>query len=332
MKAYEINNFGDENVFQKVDIDIPKIKDYEVLVKVIATSVNPIDYKLRRGDAPNFVKFPAILHVDFSGEIVEIGTNVRKNFPEYKIGLKVYGLAGGILNKSGALAEYIAVNIFQIDLVPENISSIQIASVPLAALTAWECILDRIKLKRNSKILIHGGAGSVGNFAIQFAKMKNAVVYTTVSSNEKLEIAKRAGADFVINYKLNSKEEYVREYTDNNGFDFVIDTVGQENFYSAVYCTKFKGHIVSTLARNSFDLLESSSKGLNIHLVNVMIPLIKNLNLIQQNNNLKKISNYLKNKKLLLNIDKKVFNFSEVSLAHKYAESGSSLGKVCIKF
>ena len=175
-----------------------QIETNDILIQVKATSLNPLDTKIRSGVFAKFPpEFPAVLHGDVAGIITEVGEGVT----DFKVGDEVYGFAGGVKGTSGALAEYMAADARLLANKPKNLSFAEAAALPVVAITAWEALVKRANIGAGDEILIHGGAGGVGHVAIQLAKWLGAKVYTTVSSPEKAQIAEEFGADVVINYK-----------------------------------------------------------------------------------------------------------------------------------
>lgn len=215
MKAVQFTGYGDiaANVLL-ADIDKPSISDDEVLIETYAAGVNPLDFKVIEGGLKQVkrFKFPATLGYDVSGIIVEKGANVV----DFNIGDEVYSK----VNMQGTFTEFVAVNQNIIGLKPKNLSFEEAASLPLVALTAIQS-LQRGKIKKNDKVLIHAGSGGVGSIAIQYAKSKGAYVYTTTST-ENVAWVKELGADRVIDYK---KEDYKTIVKD---IDLVLDTLGDE--------------------------------------------------------------------------------------------------------
>jgi NADPH2:quinone reductase len=165
MKAAILNEFGPFDRFEISDVPTPKPKFQEVLVRVLATSVNPLDYQVRRGDYKNELTLPVITGHDISGVIVEIGPGVQN----FKVGDEVY-YSPEIFNGQGSYAQYHCAHESIIGLKPKSISHLEAATLPLAAGTAWEMLVTRAQLKINQTVLIHGGAGGVGIPTIQIAK------------------------------------------------------------------------------------------------------------------------------------------------------------------
>ncbi|RXM39290.1 NADPH:quinone oxidoreductase [Chryseobacterium sp. CH21] len=220
MKTIIIKNYGGPEVLQLEEMPVPIIKDpSQVLVKVRATSVNPLDYQIRRGDYASFFDTPIITGHDIAGDIVAVGEAVKK----WKAGDKVY--YSPRFGSSGSYSEYHITDEFSLSRMPDNISYEEAASIPLIGGTVWEMLVVRAKLKKDNSILILGGSGGVGTLAIQIAKSLGAFVYTTGQSilHEKL---KNLGADIVIDHHKENWIEEIKLHTNGKGVDVIIDTVG----------------------------------------------------------------------------------------------------------
>src|SRR5438128_3442006 len=178
MKAIRIHNYGGPEVLNYEDAPRPQPQAGEVLVRVHAAGVNPIDWKVREGHAKDFLphKFPLILGWDLSGVVEELGKGVSR----FKIGAEVYSCPDP--TRDGAYADYIVVRESQLALKPKSLHHIRAATVPLAALTAWQSLFDAAQLQPGQRVLIHAGSGGVGHFAVQLAKWKGAYVFATAST------------------------------------------------------------------------------------------------------------------------------------------------------
>ncbi|HSO58597.1 MAG TPA: NADP-dependent oxidoreductase [Paenisporosarcina sp.] len=234
MKAIVIDQYGEKEVLQEREIAQPIIQDDQVLLEIHATSINPIDWKLRAGYLKEMLpfEFPIILGWDAAGIIAEKGKNVSN----FEVGDRVFTRPA--TTRQGTYAEYVAVEENLLAHMPSSMSFEDAAAIPLAGLTAWQCLVDFSGIKKDDKVLIHAGAGGVGTFAIQIAKSFGAYVATT-ASGENVEFLKSLGADVVINYK---EEEFSEILTD---FDIVLDSMGgdiQSNSYKVL---KPNGKLVS---------------------------------------------------------------------------------------
>lgn len=236
MKAVRIHEYGGPEVLELEEAPMPKPASDEVLVKVYATSVNPVDWKIREGMRKE--KFPADLPLipgwDVSGVIQEVGENVH----QFSKGDQVYGRPDP--TKDGAYAEYIVVKANQLGRKPKSIDHINAAAVPLAGLTAWQGLFDRGQLKKGQKVLIHAASGGVGTFAVQFAKWKGAYVIGT-TSEANISFVKQLGADEVIDYHNEDFEDKL------NHIDLVFDTIGGETQKRSIQVLKNRGRLITTL-------------------------------------------------------------------------------------
>jgi NADPH2:quinone reductase len=326
MKAMVIDHFGAPEVFYEAEIDRPQVKPGYLLVKVYASSVNPIETKIRSGLVPAITPaFPAVLNGDFSGIVVEVGDGVS----DFKAGDEVFGNAGGALGETGALAEYMLVDSKLIWHKPENINHKTAALYPLVSITASE-LLEKAQIKEDDKILVHGIAGGVGHIVLQLAKLKGAKVYGTVSGDSKGKNALELGADAVINYRQTGVEEYVKQYTGGKGFDVVIDTVGGQNLLNSFKAVKLNGTVCTTNARVNLDLGMMHGRAISLRCVFIMIPLIYGIERERHKEILKKVKGLIENNKLKVLKADKEFLFTEVEEAHKYLESGKAEGKIAL--
>jgi NADPH:quinone reductase len=325
MKSMSIFEFGNSNVFQLVNSKKPSVKPGHLLIKVQATSVNPLDFKLRKGSFPEMIpQFPMVLHGDVAGIVTEVGENVTK----FKVGDEVYGCVGGFLDMSGALAEYMLADADLMALKPNSISFLEAAALPLVSLSAWEALVTKSNLQKDQSILIHGGTGGVGHLAIQLAKCLGAKVYSTSSDEKKLAITRQLGADVAINYKKTSVDEYVAEHSDNSGFEVIFDTVGGENIHQCIQAAAQSGQIISLLPGKAFDSSSAFYKNLTIHFVFQPLPLITGINRAHYGEVLEKIASLVDEGVIKPLIDEHVFSIPEVAMAHDHLENGNAIGKV----
>ncbi len=200
----------------------------------------------------------------------------------------------------------------------------------LVSITAWEGLIDRAKVRSGQKVLIYGGTGGVGHLGIQLAKWAGAKVYATVSSDEKAAIAGSLGADFTINYRQTPVTEFVAEHTDGRGFDVVFDTVGNDNLQNAFQAAKLNGTVISTVSLSKQDLTLLHAKGLTLHLVYMLIPMLHQIDRAYHGEILAKLADLVDAKKVRPLIDARSFTFNNVAAAHAYAESGMAIGKVVL--
>lgn len=327
MKKQVITRFGEPDIFETLETPIPKLKPGYVLVRVLATSVNPVDTKLRSGKLPDITpEFPSVLHGDVAGIVERIGPNVTA----FAVGDEVFGCAGGVKGEDGALTEFMLVDSRLIAKKPPSLNMAEAAALPLISITAWEALFEKIKISPHQKILIHGGTGGVGHIAIQLAKWAGADVYATVSSSEKAAIAKSLGATEVINYRKESIKDYVNRLTDGKGFDVVFDTVGGENIDNSIAAVAQYGNVITILANSAQDLSLLFLKSASLHIVFMLLPLLYDIQRERHGKILAQIAELVEKGFVKPLIDARQFSFEEAAKAHALLESGKHLGKVVI--
>src|ERR1700749_810812 len=235
MKAIRIHEFGGPDVLELEDIAAPKPAEDEVLIKVYASSVNPVDQKIFAGEAEEKfpTKFPLTIGWDVSGVIEEAGSKVRN----FSIGDEVYGRPFPTTN--GAFAEYLVIKANEIALKPRSTDHVNTAAIPLSGLTAWQGLFKHGQLQKDQKVLIHAASGGVGSFAVQFAKWKGAYVIGTGSA-ENLAFIKQLGADEAIDYKNQQFEEVAEN------IDLVFDLIGGDTQKRSLQLLKEGGRLITT--------------------------------------------------------------------------------------
>ena len=220
MKAAILKSFGGPESFELRGVPKPVPQTGQVLVRVHATSVNPLDYQVRRGDYPDLVPLPTITGHDVSGVVEEVGPGVTTFAP----GDEVW-YTPQIFDGPGSYAEYHVAAESIIGKKPPSLSHLEAASLTLVGGTVWEALVVRAALRVGESILVHGGAGGVGHVAIQVAKAIGARVFTTVRETN-VEFARSLGADVVIDYQKEDYVDAVLRETGGNGVDVVFDTIG----------------------------------------------------------------------------------------------------------
>jgi alcohol dehydrogenase len=248
MKSAQMKSYGGSEVIEIKSA--PSLNDPsagKVLVIIKAAGVNPADWKVREGYFQQMtpLQFPSTLGMDFSGIIEKVGEGVS----DFKQGDEVYGDVAAIRSGSGAFAEMALANADSIAHKPKTLSHEEAAGLPLVGVSAWQALVETIRLSKGQKILIHGGAGGIGSIAIQLAKRFGAYIATTVSTNDK-QFVKELGADEVIDYKTQSFDDLLHDY------DAVFDTVGGETYTRSFKVLKKGGIIVSMLEQPNQELME----------------------------------------------------------------------------
>ncbi|SDF54159.1 NADPH:quinone reductase [Dyadobacter soli] len=304
MKAAVLREFGPVENFEIVEVPTPKASFREVLVKVIATSVNPLDFQVRRGDYKNELSLPVITGHDVSGEIVEVGPGVEN----FKVGDQVY-YTPEIFKGQGSYAQYHIAHESIIGLKPKNLSHLEAATLPLAAGTAWEMLVTRAQLRINQSILIHGGAGGVGIPAIQIAKAMGAVVFTTARKVHH-QFLLELGADHVIDYENENYIDAIQQLTSGNGVDVVIDTLGGNTLSDSGLVLSQLGQVVTLVdIEKPQNLIHAWGKNATYHFVFTR----------QSRNKLNELTKLVESGKLRPVVNK-VFPLSEIGQAHSLLE------------
>ncbi len=307
MKAIQIHQFGGTAELKYEDAPMPKINPDDVLVKIYATSINPVDWKVRQGAMKGRMefKFPLILGWDVSGVITEVGNDVK----DFKVGQEVY--AKPDITRNGTYAEYVAVKANEIAAKPASVSHEEAATIPLAGLTAWQGIFDHGKTEPGQKILIHGASGGVGTIALQLAKWKGAYVIAT-SSTKNIEFLKELGADEVIDYQQQKFENELKD------LDFVFDTIGGDTQKKSVAVLKPGGILVSTVMVED----EQPFKDKKIRIMRFMAQ--------SEPEQLKQMADLIDSGKLKP-IVAQVFPLQEIAEAQELNAKGHTRGKIAIK-
>ena len=244
MKAIFFEQGGSVSVLQYGNIPFSsQCGEYQVLVRLRAIGINPIDIKIRSAPDRFPVTFPVIPGCDGAGIVETVGRQVQNCKP----GDEVYFSQPGFNDRQGTYAEYALVDAHLVATKPASLTFQQAAAAPLVAITAWEALHDRARINRGQTVLIHAGAGGVGHIAIQLAKLAGATVATTVSNDEKAEFVKHLGADKIINYRTHDVVDEIIQWTSGQGVDIAFDTVGGSVLQQCFRCVKCYGDVVTIL-------------------------------------------------------------------------------------
>lgn len=306
MRSVRIQNYGGVEQMKLQVTEIPEPSENEVLIKIHAAGVNPLDWKVREGYLAEVLPhtLPLTLGWDFAGEIASIGDNVD----QWRLGDAVYSRPD--FSKNGAYAEYITVSADEIAAKPQTLNWQESAAVPLVTLTAWQALIDIGGINQGDRVLIHAGAGGVGMAAIQLAKLAGATVYTTASSRN-IDFLKSLGADEVIDYTQ-------EDFSKLEDLDIVFDTVGGETFEKSWGILKKGGCLVSTVEFPNEDLAAKHDVRANFCFVQANA------------GQLAEISNLIDSGSIKVEIDS-VFRLEEIAKAHAKSESGHTRGKIVIQ-
>jgi NADPH:quinone reductase-like Zn-dependent oxidoreductase len=307
MKAIRIHNYGGPEVLQYQDAPSPKLAPGEVLIRVHAAGVNPADWKVREGHFRQLVqhKFPLILGWDLSGVIEEVGPGVSK----FKKGDEVFSKPD--TSRDGAYAEYVVVRESEVALKPRSLHHVYAAAVPRAGITAWQALFDVAQLKRGQRVLIHGGSGGVGHFAVQFAKWKGAHVIATASTKNQ-QLLQEIGVDQPIDYTTQRFEQIAENV------DVVLDTIGGDTQERSWKVLK-KGGLLASVVQPP-DAEKAKEFGVRGAFV-----------WIQPNGNeLAEIAPLIDSGNLKVVLDR-ILPLSEARRAHKLSQSGHARGKIVLR-
>ena len=323
--AYVIEEYGDPDVFTERTVDVPDPGPDELRVSVVASSVNPVDYKIRRGDLPDFApEFPATLGCDVSGVVEAVGEDVER----FETGDEVYGMPGGA-GRQGALADRVVGHAGTFAHAPERIPLEEAAALPVVALTALEMLTDKASVGAGDDVVVYGGSGGVGHVGVQLADHLGATVVATGSSEAKRSLASDLGADAVVDYTTTDPATYVAEHADGEGFDVVFDPVGDDHLATAFEAVRPFGSVVTTESSSTQDLSPMHANSLELGVVLVILPVLLGDRQERVGEELAEIATLVDEGALDPHVDER-FGFDEVAAAHRRAEDGEFVGKLLL--
>lgn len=307
MKAVVIHEYGGPEVLKYEDVPRPEPKEDEILVRVIAAGVNPVDEAGRSERSAKFfgITLPFIPGYDIAGIVEKTGGKITK----FKTGDSVYAYLS--LTKGGGYAEYAVASEVEAAAKPKSISFVEAAGVPVVALTAWQALIDTAKLSAGQTVLIHGGSGGVGTFAIQIAKARGAKVIATASTANQ-DFLKQLGADVAIDYTKTKFEEVAKNV------DVVLDSVGKDTLARSYGVVKKGGFVVTLVAR--IDQAELDKHGIRG----------ASLSVKPDSNELVEIGKLIDEKKIKV-IVSQTFPLSEAVKAQEQVATGHTRAKIVLK-
>jgi len=319
MKAAVLETYGS---LKLTGIARPVPQPGEVLVRVKASGVNPLDLKIKAGQAAHAKHpLPAILGIDLAGVVEAVGADVTG----FRVGDEVYGMTGGVGGVPGSLAEYAAVDALLLAPKPANLSMREAAALPLVFITAWEGLVDRVKLDSGKTVLVLGGAGGVGHMAIQIAVARGAKVFATDSA-AKADIIRGFGATPID--RARNIDAAVAAHTDGKGFDVVYDTIG--NFDDAFKAVARFGHVVSSLGWGTHALAPLSFKAATYSGVFTLLPLLTGEGRAHHGEILREATCLAECGKLLPRVDARRFSLDQIEDAHRLMAERKAEGKVVV--
>jgi NADPH2:quinone reductase len=328
MKAVLMTAAGNPEVLQLQELPKPTPGNTELLVRLVAAGVNPIDTKLRKRGTFYPDQMPAILGCDGAGIVEAVGANVQK----FRPGDEVYFCYGGLGAHQGNYAEYTVVDERFVSQKPKTASFAEAAAAPLVLITAWEALFERGRLEPKEKVLIHAGAGGVGHVAIQLAKLKGADVATTISTQEKANFVNQIGADKVIFYQQTDFVQATLDWTNGKGVDLAFDTIGGDLFAQTFPAVRVYGDIVTILEPSANTVWKvARNRNLRIGLELMLTPMLMNdIEGLQHHSEiLQQCANWIDEGKLKIQVSHQ-FPLQEAAKAHQLLETGSIMGKIVL--
>jgi NADPH:quinone reductase-like Zn-dependent oxidoreductase len=324
MQALVLNAYTTPMTVQTVER--PVAQAGQVLVRIVASGVNPLDTKIAAGKAAHAkTQLPAILGMDLAGVVESVGAGVTA----FKAGDEVYGMAGGIAGVQGSLAQYAAVDADLLAIKPRNISMTEAAAIPLVFITAWEGLVDRARIRAGAKVLVHGGAGGVGQMAVQIARAIGADVYATGSAEQK-QVIEGYGAT-AIDYRTTSVEQYVARYTNGNGFDIVYDTVGGATLDASFHAARlYFGHVVSCLGWGTHALAPLSFRAATYSGVFTLLPLISGKGRANHGAIMREATKMIENGQIRVQLDSVTYTLETVADAYDAVINSTAKGKLVV--
>ena len=326
MKAAVVSQV--DGPFELVDRPLPALAAGQVLVRIRASGVNPLDTKIRAGAAGHAKQpLPAILGLDLAGVVVQLGAGVTR----FAVGDEVWALAGGVGGLQGTLAQFAAVDADLLALKPKKLSMREAAALPLVAITAWEGLVDRARTHAGQRVLVHGGAGGVGHVAVQIARALGAEVFATVSPAQ-FDVVRGFGAT-PIDYTTATPSDYVRQHTGaDDGFDVVYDTVGGATLDASFAAAKrYTGHVVSALGWGTHALAALSFRGASYSGVFTLWPMLSGEGRAHHGEILREVAALVDAGKLSPMVDARRFALADAGAAHELVASGQARGKVVVE-
>ena len=310
--------------FRRVSVARPVAGPGEALVRVAASGVNPLDLKIRAGAAAHARQnLPAILGIDMAGTVAAIGPGVTRVRP----GDAVFGMTGGVGGQQGSLAEYAAVDADLLAPKPANLSMREASVIPLVFITAWEGLVDRMAVRAGQSVLVLGGAGGVGQMAIQIARARGARVFATGSASSRRTI-EGLGAGFID--RTEAVEAFVTRLTDGRGFDLVFDTVGGATLDAGFAAVRRFGHVASALGWGVHALAPLSFRAASYSGVFTLLPLLTGEGRAHHGEILSEAARMAEAGQLVPSLDPRRFTLDSVGDAHHLIAEGQTRGKLSI--
>lgn len=326
MRAMRLRRFGEAaDAFEPTTLPVPVPGPGEVLIRVVATSVNPADVKIRRHGGP-LAPASGVLGMDVAGEVVAVGAGVTG----FERGDRVFGCAGGVGALQGALAEFLCADARLIAPAPRTLSLREAAALPLVAITAFEGLFDRARVAAGDQVLVTAAVGGVGHVAVQLAAAAGAHVTAVVSTLERAALARSLGAREVTLRGEETLEQARARVTDDRGFDVVFDASGQDQFAAAFAAARPQGAVVTLVTRQTVDLSPMHAKGLSMHAVFMLVPMIHGIGRERHGGILHTVSRAVDEGALRPLVDPHRYRLDDIAAAHARLEAGGVQGKLVV--
>lgn len=323
MKAAVLENYGAP--FRLTDVARPAPRAGQVLVRIMASGVNPLDLKIRAGAAEHARHaLPAILGIDLAGVVDAVGPGVTT----FRVGDEVYGMTGGVGGVQGSLAEYAAVDADLLALKPSHFTMREAASLPLVFITAWEGLVDRAHMSAGQTVLVQGGAGGVGSIAIQIARAFNATVFATGAAS-RASVIEQLGATPIDHTKM-QVEDYVAAFTSGRGFDVVYDAAGGASLDASFKAISRFGHVVSALGWGTHALAPLSFRAGTYSGVFTLLPLLTGEGKAHHGEILREATRLAEAGMIKPLVEPRDFGLKDIEAAHALIESRQAQGKVVV--
>jgi NADPH:quinone reductase len=303
----------------------PEPSQGQVLVRIQASAVNPLDLKIHSGEAAHARHpLPGILGIDLAGMVESVGAGVT----QFRAGDEVYGMTGGVGGLQGSLAEYAAVDADLLAPKPKNIGMREAASLPLVFITAWEGLVDRAKIRAGQKVLVQGGAGGVGHIAVQIARAFGAEVFATGSTKDRAYL-EQLQATF-IDYHATPVTDYVAKHTAGRGFDLVYDTVGGATLDASFNAVARFGHVVSALGWGTHALAPLSFRAASYSGVFTLLPMLTGEGRAHHGEILREATKLCEAGKIVPKLDPRHFTLATIDQAYDAIRTRNAAGKIVV--
>jgi NADPH:quinone reductase-like Zn-dependent oxidoreductase len=323
MQAAVLSSHG--SPFRIGPISRPKAEQGQVLVRIKASAVNPLDLKIHDGDAAHARHpLPAILGIDLAGVVESVGPGVTG----FRRSDEVFGMTGGVGGLQGSLAEFASVDADLLAPKPANLTMREAAAVPLIFITAWEGLVDRADVRSGQTVLIQGGGGGVGHIAVQIARAFGAEVFATGSAKDKGYI-EQLGATF-IDYSGTPVDDYVAKHTGGRGFDIVYDTVGGTVLDASFNAVARFGHVVSALGFGTHALAPLSFRAASYSGVFTLLPILTGEGRARHGEILREATKLAETGKIVPKLDHRRFTFETIADAYDAVRTRKSSGKIVV--